>query len=189
MNNQHALENLIDTRDCLNELKLRYFLIDGTLLGLVRENDFIGHDLDVDMGVYMEDWSITDYTKLEELMNEKGLELHHAFGIFGKHFELSFKRNNIKIDLFFYNKKGNKRRFNAFLNGGRTLPDDILTYEYEADLIENLKETEFKGEKFMIPAEPEKVLVAKYGKDWKTPVTNWRWDFDPKNLISQGKYL
>lgn len=178
----------------------------------------------------MEEWEATDFIAFQSLMEEKDFTLHHTFGEWGRHFEASFKRDDIKIDLFFYYKADelisvkckndeetnklkkqilknrdfikkslneevkcfeeiHKRRFTAYLNGGRTMPDDILTYEYEADLIENLKEIEFKGHKFMIPAEPEKVLVAKYGEDWKTPKTSWRWDFDPKNLISQGKYL
>lgn len=191
MNNENALENLVDTVNCIGMLEglKRCFLIDGTLLGVIREGNFIAHDLDLDLGVYMEEWDISDFQDLEENMSDEDFTLHHTFGEWGRHFEASFKRDDIKIDLFFYYKADNKRRFNAFLNGGKTMPDDILTYEYEADLIENLKEIEWKGYKFMIPAEPEKVLVAKYGEDWKTPVTNWCWARDPKNLISEGKYL
>lgn len=189
MNNENALKNLVDAVDCIEMIEKKCFLIDGTLLGVIREGNFIAHDLDLDLGVYMEDWEISDFMFFVDSMERKDFTLHHTFGEWGRHFEASFKRHDIKIDLFFYYKAEDKRRFNAFLNGGRTLPADILTYEYEADLIENLKEVEFKGHKFMIPAEPEKVLVAKYGEDWKTPNTSWRWDFDPKNLISQGKYL
>ena len=232
METKKALNNLVDITETLKILNLTSFLIDGTLLGYVRENDFISHDTDTDLGVYMEEWTEEKLELAERLLNEKGFKKLHSFGIFGEHFEVAFSRDGIKTDLFFYYKHkelkeidlqkenekykkvikeyenrdkfykedflkietvycimSNKRRFNAFLNGGRTLPDDILTYEYESDLIDNLKEVEWKGFTFKIPKEPEKVLIAKYGENWKIPDINWRWDFSPKNLISEDKYL
>lgn len=183
METQKALNNLKDTRDCLIELGLNYFLIDGTLLGCIREGGFIEHDLDLDLGVYMSEWNIIAFNRFVDLMKLKGFILHHSFGIFGKHFEVAFKRDNIKIDLFFYYKHENKYRFNAFLNGGRNLPDDLLTYEYPLDLIDNLEEVEFLGEVFFKPENAEEVLRIKYGENWRLPDKNWSWAFSPKNRI------
>lgn len=189
MDNQKAFENLRDTTQLLNLSNLNYFLIDGTLLGIIRENNFIGHDTDIDLGVYMEEWDLDIFCKFVYKMMYAGFILYHSFGVFGKHFEAAFYRNGIKIDLFFYYKVGDKIRFNAFLNGGRTLPNDILTYEYDAYNFDRLGFVDFNGYNFRVPSNPLEVLEAKYGVDWRVPNKKWNWATSPKNLISQGKFL
>jgi phosphorylcholine metabolism protein LicD len=49
------LATLIHTRDALSNLGVRMFLSDGTLLGAIREKDFIAHDTDIGVGVFAED--------------------------------------------------------------------------------------------------------------------------------------
>lgn len=186
MDKDKALKNLIDARDVLNGFNLNYFLVDGTLLGCIREGDFIGHDTDLDIGVFMDEWTIKTLSRVMEKMMKKGFILYHSFGKFGECFEVAWRRDGIKLDFFFYHWQGDKAVFHAFLNGGRTLPDDIITYEYPSELINERKAHLFKGAEFVIPADPEKVLICKYGEDWRVPKTKWRWDFDPKNVVKFG---
>jgi len=187
MNKEVALENLVLARDVLTTIGLNYFIIDGTLLGAIRDKDFIPHDDDLDMGVFMEEWDLPLFAKVFEAMMRKGFILYHSFGKFGENFEVAWYRKGIKLDFFFYYKEGDKRKFNAFLNGGRTLPDDIITYSYDDFLIEDLILENFKGEYFNIPIDAGKVLVAKYGENWKIPDKRWNWATSPKNLESIGK--
>ena len=44
-----ATENLLLLKDILDRNNISYVLIAGTLLGIVRENDFIDHDEDIDI--------------------------------------------------------------------------------------------------------------------------------------------
>ena len=44
-----ATENLLLLKDILERNQIAYVLIAGTLLGVVRENDFIDHDEDIDI--------------------------------------------------------------------------------------------------------------------------------------------
>lgn len=183
MDKQKATQNLIDAIDTLNDQGLTNFIIDGTLLGAIRECDFIAHDTDIDIGVFMDEWTLGTMADVFYRMMKKGFILYHSFGIFGKHFELAWYRDGIKVDFFFYYKVGDKIRFNAFLNGGRTLPDDILTYEYDAENFNCLIQMEFNGIVVNIPALPKQILEQKYGKDWETPKTKWCWANDPKNKV------
>jgi len=184
MDKQKAIANLKDSIECLNKNNLGYFIIDGTLLGAIREGDFIAHDTDIDIGVFMEQWTLETLSDIFLDMLKKGFILYHSFGIFGKHFELAWYRDGIKVDFFFYYKVGDKIRFNAFLNGGRTLPDDILTYEYDAINFDNIIQMDFNGIEVNVPLLPEQILIQKYGEDWKTPKKNWNWATSPFNKIS-----
>lgn len=189
MDNQKALKNLIDATEVLEKCGLTYFLVDGTLLGAVREGSFIGHDTDIDVGVFMNEWTIDKMAEVLKEMMTKGFILYHSFGEFGRHFEVAWRRDGIKVDFFFYYQVGDKMRFNAFLNGGRTLPDDILTYEYPSSYFikEKLIFIWIDGEVFICPDDPHEICRLKYGDDYMTPKTKWDWATSPKNLIAQGK--
>ena len=52
---KNALENIIILRNILNKTKIRWGLVYGTLLGAVREKDFISYDEDIDTYVFYED--------------------------------------------------------------------------------------------------------------------------------------
>lgn len=183
MDKDKATNLLKDVRDVLSAMSLRYFLIDGTLLGAVRECGFIPHDLDIDLGVFAEDWFPELVTAfVAELEMSKEIKLHHQFGEFDKYFELAFTRDGIKIDLFFYRREEDKRIFHAFMHGGRDLPADVITYEYPAHLIERLTLIPFMGDFYMAPENCVAVLECKYGKDWRTPVKEWDWRYGPHNV-------
>jgi len=184
MDKTKALANLKDSIACLEKNKLKYFIIDGTLLGAIREGDFIGHDTDIDIGVFMEEWSIRTLSDVLVDFMEKGFILYHSFGVFGEHFELSWRRHSIKVDFFFYYKHEDNIRFNAFLNGGRNIETDLLTYEYPAENFDNLIKYYFNGLEVIIPDDPKQILEIKYGKDWETPKKRWCWANDPCNKIS-----
>jgi hypothetical protein len=182
MNTDVAKLILQDVHAVLNEIGLTHFLIDGTLLGAVREGDFIAHDTDIDLGVLFEEWEARTVFDLTHRLNQKRLVLNHQFGDFDHHFELSFHRDGIKIDLFFYRRDGEYRIFHAFKNGARHMPTDLITYEYPAALIENLKPLAFHGESYPAPTDPVAVLECKYGPNWRTPVTDWDWQYGPRNV-------
>jgi len=178
---EHAQRLLHDVHSVLTELNLTHFLIDGTLLGAVREGDFIGHDLDIDFGVYAEEWTPDTVKAVEEAMQKRGIRIGHKFGDFETCYEIALQRE-LKCDLFFYRKDGEHRIFHAFKNGGKNLAEDTITYEYRAELIENLKPMIFQNEYYPAPADPIAVLVSKYGPEWRVPIKKWDWQYGPRNV-------
>lgn len=185
MEKDKALQILIDIKKVITRLNKNYFLIDGTLLGAIREKDFIEYDNDLDVGVFAEQWEWNDITIFISEMRKIEFDLYHQYGIFGECFELSLKRDDIKIDFFFYNRSENKRIFHAFLRGGQDIDKDLIEYEYPASIIENLSLIEFLGNEFTAPEKAKEVLFIKYGKDWKIPIKNWDWATSPKNIVKK----
>ena len=50
-----AKEALLYIDDIFKSENITFFLIFGTCLGTIRENDFIEHDIDIDLGTYKRD--------------------------------------------------------------------------------------------------------------------------------------
>lgn len=185
MDKHTALENLLLAKDSIEKIGKTYFLVDGTLLGFIRENDFIDHDQDIDIGVFAYDFSYNDLLKLVVELDRRGFKPNHFFGNFGQAFEASFIRGGVKLDIFFYHQKPETVYYHAFLNGCKNIERDTLTYEYPIKHFVELECRPFGKEQlhFNVPSQPEKVLEIKYGKDWKTPKTKWDWAYSPLNRV------
>jgi len=50
-------ECLTDIHKILNDNNIEFFLVYGTLLGQHRENEFISHDTDIDLGIFSSNFS------------------------------------------------------------------------------------------------------------------------------------
>ena len=64
-----ALNNICDI---LSQSKIKYFLDQGTLLGVVRDNDFISWDDDIDIGIVIE--NKLNEKKFQNLFNTLKIE-------------------------------------------------------------------------------------------------------------------
>ena len=182
MNFNDAKSNLKEMTDAIKSLELRYFLTDGTLLGAMREKDFIGHDLDIDFGVFAEEIDIEKLRVLRGELESAGFELVHSYGDFINNYQLTFQKRSINVDLFFYREFEDKYIFHAFWNG------KPITYFYKKDIIGGLSEMEFLGDIYSAPEIPEKLLEAKYG-EWKKQETKWDWAFSPKNIYHPNVHV
>ena len=168
MNTAHALAALTRAHAALTGIGCHPFLVDGTLLGAIREGDFIGHDRDVDMGLF-----VTEHRSgLVATMTRAGLKLRKTFGTLARGLELSFRYVKVKLDLFFYYTDAQGVYHAAWPADG--VP---IRYRYPAF---GLAPLTFRGHRFLAPENPEAFLVAKYG-DWKTPVVEWDWRWGPRN--------
>lgn len=169
MNRDDAFENLCAAVDALEGVGVRAFLVDGTLLGAVREGDFIAHDTDIDLGVF-----ISEHTPMIVLaMKRAGFTHERTLGRLNHGYELSFRRKGIRVDLFFYYKDATGFYHAAWVK--RRTP---IRYRYDRF---SLAPLEFRGRTFLAPSPVEGFLVTKYGPVWRTPVVEWDWKWDPKN--------
>lgn len=154
-----SFENLKCVNDVLLRNGVRYGLMYGTLLGAVREHDFITWDEDIDLFVLSE-----DEEKLKDSiwdLQEKGFLLfrYDRTGIY------SISRNGEYIDFYIFGiysdgirSAGCNRKF---------FPDELLS---------NTVMYDFKGVKFPIPKDYSKLLEVEYGPHWDIPVQYMNYD-------------
>jgi FkbM family methyltransferase len=174
--------NLIDAYDLLEALGVRCWLTDGTLLGYFRDRDILGHDVDVDLGCFIEDYSdaiISDFKK-------KGWRLEYVFGRKKLGLELSFTRHGAKVDLFFFYREGGRLWHGGWKGVDKGKRRRLIKFYYEPF---DLEETEFLGHRFRVPADTLRYLEAKYGKDWSTPIRVWDWAVNPANAVETDIHL
>lgn len=158
-----ARHALLDLRHDLSAAGVDFFLISGTLLGCVREGGILGHDKDIDVGV-MDTYGFeqvrnalrgTGRFMLLPIITQRILRLKHA--------------NGVMIDVFFHWEE-----------------DGMIYHEGQKTRWWNtrfaLEETEFLGERFLIPDDPDRYLTENYG-DWRTPVVDFETFCDTPNMV------
>lgn len=166
----------ISTRigEILDKSNISYFFTYGTLLGLIRDNGFIKHDNDLDIGILKtDDFSWDD---LSSLLSKSGLTKLHEFGIDGKVTEQTYIYNGTGIDFFLYEYEDNKMISYVYFK------KDNFEYknEYERSVSKMISSQiiDFKyivnnGVKFRIPKNAEQYLEDIYSETWRVPNPNW----------------
>ena len=155
-----ALENIIIFRNILSRSKIRWGLAYGTLLGAVREKDFISYDEDVDIYVFYED--------LDKLINllHKFKQCGFDVARYEKKALLSIIRKNEHIDIYIF-KKGffGKKCLNYFI------PNKYFENKGRIKFYDQFYPTLYKRHDY---------LAFQYGEDWRVP---------KKKLSSLWKYI
>ncbi|MFB6341512.1 LicD family protein [Saccharicrinis sp. FJH62] len=167
-----ARENIEIFYNVIEKTDITYGLFFGTLLGAVREKNFIAHDEDTD--IYVFDEEKLKVKSLIPKLREVGLEM-----IRYEDYMISLMRKDEYIDLYFFKKIKHI--------GGKELRKNYYSWEFDAELMENQECYDFLGMSFPVPANPEHMLEIIYGKTWRTPIKNYN---APKNtIIGKISYL
>lgn len=177
-----ALILLKDITSVLDKYGCTHWLSDGTMLGAIRENNFIAHDDDVDLGVWAEDFDIRAVHELMKVYNCTVLRLQ------GKPDDgmiITVGRAGIHLDMFFYypaKKAGSTAKKNNSLPiycsffkliKPYNTSNKAKHYDYQLPNFKPLIRRKFLGYYFWVPKNAEKHLATAYGQDWRTPKTNW----------------
>ncbi len=153
INKKIAFENLLLLKKICEEDNIFFLLYYGTLLGAIREKDFITHDEDIDLAFKKEDMPI--FLNLLFKLRNSGFEVAR----YERRGFMSIIRKGEYIDLYFFDIYPQN-------NNWRYCARDI----FPKDFIEETKKINFKGELFYTCANPIKFLEFYYGKNWKTPI-------------------
>ncbi len=157
-------KNLIDTRDLLEGVGITMFLHWGTLLGAVRERDFIPHDDDIDVGFYLTD--LGRFLELKPEFEAKGFEFITE-NIDNREDGYIYKviRDGVDIDLF------PARVVHRFLKGKLWQLDERTTVQ--SRFLDSIETIEFLGETFKVPSDPRGLMRNLYGKTWNIPIADY----------------
>ena len=155
------------------------FVIYGTLLGIVRENGFIGHDVDFDAA----------YMSSRHNPREAADELEQvAFTLIKAGLSVEAKRTALhiqdpaepgtKIDLFHvYCDAEGFVRFPFGVAGRTTMTEKEWS---------GTRELEFAGGEVAVPAAAERVVEHIYGPAWREPKPGFDWDSERTERASEA---
>lgn len=158
----------------LNKNNINYFLDFGSLLGIVRNKDFIAHDLDLDFGILESGEFVWD--NLEKLLNEKGLRKIRQFEYDGKITEQTYCIGNLTIDFFIHFRENNHDNAYCYFRKDNYFYDNANVHHVSKLIMypfEGIKRIQINNIEVNIPNEAEKYLESIYTKDWITPNPNW----------------
>ena len=149
-----AKQNLILFKKISDKYNLCFFLIYGTLLGAIRENNFIKHDTDTDIGILEKDRK-KFFNMIPDLL-EKGFEIIRT-----KEPDdlVTFMRNDEYIDVGIFKSENE----NYFSYQGNYINNYFL---------EKLDKMTFLNQEFHIPNNSIELLIKLYGNSWKIPYKN-----------------
>jgi hypothetical protein len=162
---EHAkpvLQAMHTVLDALDTAGVEGFLAYGTLLGAVRDQNFIGHDSDADLG-YVSQFSepvqvIAESFTLQRRLQDMGFSVHRYSGI-------AFK-------IILREADGAKRGldvFGGFMRDGHLFLMGEVGHPFERAWVYPRRTATMAGEEFPVPAHPERFLEVMYGEGWRVP--------------------
>ncbi|MBW8190742.1 discoidin domain-containing protein [Neiella marina] len=142
------------------------FISSGTLLGIVREGKFIGHDDDVDIcyvsSKTTEQEILSERLEIMAFLQSKGCKTAPS-GI--AHYWCTTP-HGVSMDIF-----------SGFMEDGFCSMNPISRKEVVVESVLPLKTQVVKGVTLYLPQDPEPLLVLNYGPSWRTPDPLWSFDW------------
>jgi hypothetical protein len=150
----------------LEECGVDWFINSGTLLGAVRDNDFISHDDDVDLAVLLPgndvETVVRNWFLLKDAIRDRGMLVEWN----------SKNQTHIKV----------KAKFGVDIFPCWIIDDRIYIWphthgELGANELLPLEQRSMGPATVKVPAKSARVLELNYGPDWQTRNPAWRFDW------------
>ena len=141
-------KNLFDLSEILNNFEVPFCLAFGTLLGAIRDKDFIDGDPDVDIMIMERNEEMLVQALLSDSLKACGLEVVRA-----DQWLASVAREQCYVDCYLFRPHDDGT-------------SKCWSYWIETDRLEHPEWIGFLGKQFRIPKDPESYLSRIYG-NWK----------------------
>jgi len=149
LNKKVSKHNLLTFKECLDFYDVKFGIIYGTLLGAVREKDFIEHDEDTDTYILEKDRERLLALLFE--LRKSGFEVARY-----ENSLLSLIRDGDYIDVYIFKKN----IFNVYICNG---------YIVKSKYMHKFSTVSFLEQRFNTLRYPISFLENVYGKDWRVP--------------------
>lgn len=152
---------------------VKYWLEFGTLLGKIRENNFIGHDINFDIGVMKEELSPKFLIDIENL----GFKRVSSFSIKDEGLQtIKYDYKGIEVEVFIFTRDDDK-----VISYSEGKDGNIYFYKLSDA---HLEEVKFMGIDTFIPRNSIRRLLEIYGKNFNISNINWKDEMSPSRFIS-----
>lgn len=182
---ENRFKFLCEVKEILDKYNIEFWLDFGTLLGFVRQGDFLLTDPDIDIGVKREEKEkiiniLNELEKIGNLSIVSRVEYANSVPYLAG---LKIYRGDTWIDIAFYFKFEDKRIWTI------SQWDKVMVFDEK--YFNELQDLEVKGVVFKIPNYIEELLILKYGEDWRRPFEpGEEYDLHQRpNVESNKKYL
>lgn len=167
----------------LNQANILFWLDFGTLLGYYRENDFIKHDNDLDVGTCIE-----NADEIHDILIKNGFTLIHSYACSDGGREESYKFKHTCIDVFYYREDKNKNTLycNTFTTHRYMFHNYRKKFKCSVKRIDfpnsGFVKAVFKGNDVYVPKLIKPYLAAVYGENFMIPDPNYDYRSIAKNI-------
>lgn len=176
-------ELLLKVTGLLTENEIKYWLDYGTLLGAVRDNEFIPWDDDADISILAE-----DKTKAEKVLQSSTLLKNHkvftnGFNMFQVHYS---ETNSLHVDIFLWYEDGELLRRKKYIGMDKPKGTDVRKgRDFPKKWVDKTELITLAGDEFSVPHNPKHFCEFRYGKAWEVPMTIREWNTtDPKRNLT-----
>lgn len=167
MKREDAVHIVLAVKKILDEHQIPFMPMFGTLLGIIRQNDFIPYDHDIDMCIWDK-----DREALVELIPEfEKAGVHFACCVEPEIYTFQYETANIDFYVILPAPKPYTKRMYT-----------IQTHYISKKYFKAMEKVDFLGTQFDIPANPKRLLKYWYGRTWNIPIDE-RGDYDPGWMI------
>ena len=140
----------------------QFFLCYGTLLGCIREGDFIAHDDDVDVCFLADGNTLAEaareFAQVVRSLRDRGQTIEVR-----SHIQFHWRIAGIEIDVFMAWLEDD--RLYSYNVGGLFTKDQVCP----------LRPHKFKDRDVLLPQDPEALLELIYGPSWRIPDPLFQW--------------
>ena len=180
----------------LGSIGITYFADFGTMLGFIREGGFLRHDKDVDLGVIA---APCDRSRVRDVIEEAGARLWRQWILDGEVVEESYHLVGksgaplLKFDVNYYvTSATGTHTWLFYREPNRSYrPGERSTVRMSYGPISGVRKITIHGLQIPVPIEAERLLVEKYGSNWRAPDKQWRYWESPaaEKLDCVGYYV
>lgn len=168
--------------EALSSASIPYFVDYGTLLGLVRGQELIPHDADMDIALSPSQRTLYEVCSA---LQQCGFVFNRAFEYNGKIVCLNMLYRGVPVDFFKYytssTTPGTMYCYSFYWDEKKTYHSDSENSARCANLpnVTGCVVRRIHGVDVCLPDNAEDILVAEYGRNWKIPDAKWQEEYAP----------